>query len=286
MNDIAFAAHRKRLFGLAYRMLGSSAEAEDVVQDAWLKFDRAEQVRDAGPYLAQIVTRLCLDRLRSSRARRDTYVGPWLPEPIIGEPVSGPDAAIELADDISFALLLALERLSPFERAAFLLHDVFDLPFAEVSGVLGKSETASRQLASRARKAIRSERKSGTATPEMHRRLLNSFIQAVASGDTDGLMAMLREDVVMVTDGGGVRLAALHPIVGRDKVVRFFIKTGEKLAGKSIGLSGRDAVVNGLPGMLVYIDGELDQVQSIAVVDGRIAAIYSVRNPEKLAHLQ
>ena len=286
MNDTAFAAHRKRLFGLAYRMLGSSAEAEDVVQDAWLRFDRAEQVRDAGAYLAQIVTRLCLDRLRSSRARRETYVGPWLPEPVIGEPVTGPDAAIELADDISFALLLALERLSPFERAAFLLHDVFDLPFGEVAGVLGKSETASRQLASRARKAIRSERKSEAATPEMHRRLLNSFIQAVASGDTDGLMAMLRDDVVMVTDGGGVRLAALHPIVGRDKVVRFFIKTGQKLAGKSIGLSGRDAVVNGLPGMLIYIDGELDQVQSVAVVDGKIAAIYSVRNPEKLTHLQ
>jgi RNA polymerase sigma-70 factor, ECF subfamily len=278
--------HRKRLFGLAYRMLGSRVEAEDVLQDAWLRIAAIDDMREPGPYLTTVVTRLCLDRLRAARARREVYVGPWLPEPLVSEEELPPDAAIELADDISFALLLALERLTPFERAAFLLHDVFDASFAEVSSVLGKSEMACRQLASRARKAVRSERKAPAASREDHQRLFTSFFQAIASGDVDGLKAVLHEDVVMLTDGGGVKIAALNPIRGRDKVARFFIKIAAKSAAQWNDFTSRSATINGLPALLVYFDGELDQVQSIAVDDGKITAIYTVRNPEKLAHIR
>lgn len=278
--------HRKRLFGLAYRMLGSRAEAEDVLQDAWLRTASIDDMREPGSYLTTVVTRLCLDRLRAARARREVYVGPWLPEPLVSEEELPPDAAIELADDISFALLLALERLTPFERAAFLLHDVFDASFAEVSSVLGKSEVACRQLASRARRAVRSERKAGTASPEDHQRLLGSFFQAIATGDTDALKALLHEDVVMLTDGGGVKIAALNPIRGSDKVARFFIKLAAKSSTRWHDFTSRSATINGLPALLVYFDGELDQVQSIAVDEGKITAIYLVRNPEKLTHIQ
>ena len=286
MNEDPFAQHRSRLFGLAYRMLGSWAEAEDVLQDAWLRVARAEDVRDSGAFLTTVVTRLCLDRIGSARARREVYVGPWLPEPIVSEAELPPDAAIELADDISFALLLALERLTPFERAAFLLHDVFDAPFAEVSSVLGKSEAACRQLASRARKAVRAERRIGSASREAHQRLFGSFLQAIMTGDMERLKAVLSEDVVMLTDGGGVKLAALNPIRGRDKVVRFFTKQFSKLSSQLTSAAGRGVLVNGLPGVLVYFDGELDQVQSVAVEGEKIIAIYVVRNPEKLAHIQ
>ena len=278
--------HRTRLFGLAYRMLGSRVEAEDVLQDAWLRIAAIDDMREPGPYLTTVVTRLCLDRLRAARARREVYVGPWLPEPLVSEDELPPDAAIELADDISFALLLALERLTPFERAAFLLHDVFDASFAEVSSVLGKSEVACRQLASRARKAVRSERKVPTASREEHQRLLGSFFQAIATGDVAGLKAVLHEDVVMLTDGGGVKLAALNPIYGRDKVARFFIKIAAKSARQWDDFTSRSATINGLPALLVYFDGELDQVQSIAVDAGKITAIYMVRNPEKLSHIR
>jgi len=286
MNEMAFDQHQKRLFGLAYRMLGSRAEAEDVIQDAWLRFAAIDDARDPAAYLTTVVTRLCLDRLRSARARREVYVGPWLPEPLVSETELAPDAAIELADDISFALLLALERLTPFERAAFLLHDVFDAPFAEVATVLSKSEVACRQLATRARKAVRSERKIGRASPEEHRRLLGSFTQAIATGDVEGLKAVLHEDVVMLTDGGGRKIAALNPIRGRDKVIRFFVKISAKVATQFHSATGRGATANGLPALLIYIDGELDQVQSIAVEEGRITAIYLVRNPDKLVGVQ
>ena len=286
MSSDPLGQYRSRLFGLAYRMLGSWAEAEDVLQDAWLRIARAEDVRDSGSYLTTVVTRLCLDRIGSARARREVYVGPWLPEPVVSEAELPPGAAIELADDISFALLLALERLTPFERAAFLLHDVFDAPFAEVSSVLGKSEAACRQLASRARKAVRAERKVAPASREAHQKLFGSFLQAIMHGDVEGLKTVLSEDVVMMTDGGGVKLAALNPIRGRDKVVRFFAKQCAKFATRPPGAAGRAVLVNGLPGVLVYFDGELDQVQSVAVEGDKIIAIYVVRNPEKLAHIR
>src|SRR5262245_18302817 len=185
MEAEAFSGDRKRLLGLAYRMLGSRAEAEDVLQDAWLRYAAARDVRDPGALITTIVTRLCLDRLKSLRRRREFYVGPWLPEPLVDMRDLSPDTATELADYLYFALLLALERLSPGERAAFLLHDVFDLPFAQIASVLDKSETACRQLATRARTAVAKQRPAPAPSKEAHRRLLQAFTAAVASGDID-----------------------------------------------------------------------------------------------------
>src|SRR3954449_7345926 len=178
-DDDPLAPHRGRLLGLAYRMLGSRSDAEDVVQDAYLRFAGAQDIHNAEAFLVTVVTRLCLDRLKSARAQREVYVGPWLPEPVCDAEGLSPEAATELADDLSFALLLALDRLSPMERAAFLLHDVFDTPFSEIAAMLGRSEEACRQLATRARRAVRDERPLPAARPDNHARLLTAFGEAV-----------------------------------------------------------------------------------------------------------
>lgn len=277
--------YRGRLTGLAYRMLGSRADAEDVLQDAYLRFASAEHVGNAEAFLVTTVTRLCLDRLKSARAQREIYVGPWLPEPVLDAEALSPHAATEFADDLSYALMLALERLSPTERAAFLLHDVFDAPFAEIAAALGKSEAACRQLASRARKAVREARPAMAASPETHTRLLSAFTEAVASGDVSRLAALLRADAIALSDGGGVKAAALNPIRGADKVARFYIGLTRKLAARGAAVRLEPRAINGALGLLVYIDGVLDQALSIAADGERIAAIYGVRNPEKLARL-
>jgi RNA polymerase sigma-70 factor (ECF subfamily) len=277
------APHRGRLLGLAYRMLGSRSDAEDVVQDAYLRFAGAQDVHNAEAFLVTVVTRLCLDRLKSAKAQREVYVGPWLPEPVFDAEGLSADAATELADDLSFALLLALDRLSPMERAAFLLHDVFDTPFSEVAAVLDRTEAACRQLASRARRAVRDERPAPTATPDSHARLLQAFSDAVASGNVRQLAELLREDAVALTDGGGRKFAALNPIIGADKVARFFIGLAGKIAGHDVRI--QPAVINGVVGALLYLDGELDLTLSMAIDGEKIAAIYVVRNPDKLQHL-
>ena len=276
------APHRGRLLGLAYRMLGSRSDAEDVVQDAYLRFAGAQNVHNPEAFLVTIVTRLCLDRLKSAKAQREIYVGPWLPEPVFDAEGLSADAATELADDLSFALLLALDRLSPMERAAFLLHDVFDTPFSEVAAMLDRTEAACRQLASRARRAVRDERPAPTATPDSHARLLQAFSDAVASGNVRQLAELLREDAVAITDGGGRKFAALNPITGADKVARFFIGLAGKTAGHDVRIE--PAVINGAVGALLYLDGELDLTLSMAVDGEKIAAIYIVRNPDKLRH--
>jgi RNA polymerase sigma-70 factor (ECF subfamily) len=277
------APHRGRLLGLAYRMLGSRSDAEDVVQDAYLRFAGAQDVRNAEAFLVTIVTRLCLDRLKSARAQREVYVGPWLPEPVFDAEGLSAEAATELADDLSFALLLALDRLSPMERAAFLLHDVFDTPFSEVAAMLDRTEAACRQLASRARRAVRDERPAPTATPDSHARVLQAFSDAVASGNVRQLAELLREDAVALTDGGGRKFAARNPIIGADKVARFFIGLAGKIAGQNVRIE--PAVINGAVGALLYLDGELDLTLSMAISGEKIAAIDIVRNPDKLRHL-
>jgi len=279
-----FEAQRGRLLGLAYRMLGSRADAEDVMQDAWLRWSAADRIAidSAEAYLVTIVTRLCLDRLKSARAKREIYVGPWLPEPIPDAEALSPHAATELADDLSFALLLALERLSPLERAAFLLHDVFDAPFAEVAAALDRSEAAVRQLAARARKAVRDQRAVRRVSPDAHARLLNAFTAALASRDPGQLKAILREDVVAITDGGGRKVAALNPIRGADRVMRFFLGLRKKLDARGLSYAATPMMFNGAPGLLIAIDGVLDQVLTCSVEGAQIAAIYSVRNPDKL----
>jgi RNA polymerase sigma-70 factor (ECF subfamily) len=277
------APHRGRLLGLAYRMLGSRSDAEDVVQDAYLRFAGAQDVHNAEAFLVTVVTRLCLDRLKSARAQREVYVGPWLPEPVFDAEGLSADTATELADDLSFALLLALDRLSPMERAAFLLHDVFDTPFSEIAAMLDRTEASCRQLASRARRAVRDEHPPPATTPDSHARLLQAFGEAVASGNVARLAELLRADAVALTDGGGRKTAALNPIVGADKIARFFIGLAAKNAGHDIRIE--PAMINGAFGALLYLDGELDHTMSMAISGEKIAAIYIVRNPDKLRHL-
>jgi RNA polymerase sigma-70 factor (ECF subfamily) len=276
------APYRRRLLGLAYRMLGSRSDAEDMVQDAYLRFADAKDVRNPEAFLVTVVTRLCLDRLKSAKAQREVYVGPWLPEPVFDTDGLATEAATELADDLSFALLLALDRLSPQERAAFLLHDVFDIPFAQIAAMIDRSEPACRQLATRARRAVRDERPWPSPAPDSHEHLLTAFLQAVASGDLSQLTGLLREDAVAMTDGGGRKSAALNPIYGADKIARFFIGIAGKNSSRDIRIE--PAVINGSIGALLYVDGELDHSLSVSIDGGKIAAIYLVRNPDKLRH--
>ena len=277
------APYRRRLLGLAYRMLGSRSDAEDVVQDAYLRFIGADDVRNTEAFLVTVVTRLCLDRLKSAKAQREIYVGPWLPEPVFDTDILSTEAATELADDLSFALLLALDRLSPQERAAFLLHDVFDMPFSDIASMIGRSEPACRQLATRARRAVRNERPPPPAT-DSHAQLLQAFLEAVGSGDLSQLTGLLRDDAVAVTDGGGRKTAALNPIYGADKVARFFISVAGKAKATGQDIRIESAMINGSVGALLYMDGELDHSLSISTDGEKIAAIYLVRNPDKLRY--
>jgi len=282
-DDEAFAAERPRLLGVAYRMLGSMAEAEDVVQECFLRWyrGRPDDLRDAAAWLTTVTVRLCLDQLRAAKVRRDAYVGPWLPEPLpTGE--DDPFAALAQREDLSLALLLALEALSPRERAAFLLHDVFDYGFADIAASLDTSTENCRQLASRARRKVRAERPSPSASRAEIDRLSDAFMAACVAQDMDALLALLTEDAVAVSDGGGKVLAALRPINGADKVARFFMG----IAGKAPDGMRIDRVdLNGGPAMVAHQDGETLVTLHFEVSDGRIHRILAVRNPDKLARL-
>ena len=282
-----FELHRGRLLGLAYRMLGSRVDAEDAVQDAWLRWSATQRldIDNAEGFLVRIVTRLCLDRLKSARSKREVYVGPWLPEPIVDAEALFSHAATELAEDLSFALLLALDRLSPLERAAFLLHDVFDAPYASVAGALGRSEDACRKLASRARLAIKRNGPVPSAPDDEHARLLTAFVEAAESGDISRIECLLTEDAVALSDGGGRVLAALHPIRGADRLARFISGVVRKQIEAGVTLRVENASINGRPGLLVWADDQVVQAVAIDVVDERIATLYMVLNPDKLAAL-
>ncbi len=290
MAEAAFEARRGAMTGLAYRMLGSRAEAEDVVQDAWLRWRKveAETVREPGAFLNRVVTRLCLDRLKAARARREVYVGEWLPEPVLDAQALAPEEG-DLDADLSVAFLLTLERLSPLERAAFLLHDVFDRPFSEVAAALDRSEAACRQLAARARTHVRQDRPKGRLgskpDPETERRLTQAFMTAALTGDAEGLKAVLTEDVVFHSDGGGIVNASLKPIFGVERVLRLIEGVTRKFPPPE-GVTPRLARVNGMPGIvLVHPDGGVYQTMALEIADGRIAAVYAVRNPQKLTGL-
>jgi RNA polymerase sigma-70 factor (ECF subfamily) len=287
----AFEAERSRLTGLAYRMLGSRAEAEDVVQDAWLRWNRTDRgkIRSPGAWLTTTVTRLAIDRLRSVRARRETYVGPWLPEPLVeaqgGALGQAPDPAAfgDGLGDISLALMLVLERLTPAERAAFLLHDVFDYDYDELADILERAEPACRKLVSRARAHVRAERPRFEAAPEARARLFGAFVEAVQAGELSGLVSLLAEDATLLADGGGKARAALNPILGADNVARFLLGTAEKFGQAR---TYRPVMVNGEPGIAGYTDGALEFVATIAGDGERITAIHLVVNPDKLAGAQ
>ena len=280
---------RPRAFAIAYRMLGSVSEAEDVVQEALLRVHNAiedgEEISSPRAYAATITTRLAIDELRSARARRETYVGEWLPEPITERPEDDPARQAEVADSLSLAFLVLLESLSPEQRAAFLLHDVFDYDYDKVAEIVGTSEENARQLASRARRQVQDGRARFDVSAERRDELAASFFAAAEQGDFEGLEAMLAEDVELHGDGGGLAPAIKHPVFGRAKVAQM-LRNWFGLVGRIEGLGIRRVTVNGQPGAkFVDEDGRLLGVFALDIADGRIQAMRSIVNPEKLAHL-
>jgi RNA polymerase sigma-70 factor (ECF subfamily) len=279
--ETLFETRRPAMTGLAYRMLGSRADAEDVVQDAWLRWRKVEAatVDDGAAFLNRVVARLCLDRLKSARARREVYVGEWLPEPVVEEDFEAP-----IDEDLSVAFLLALERLTPLERAAFLLHDVFDTPFNEVAKALGRGEAACRQLAARARQHVRDERPRYKPSVDEERSLTAAFLAAALTGDEVSLRNLLTKDVVWHADGGGKVSANLNPVYGLDNAVRLLMGIWKKWPPPE-GTTARLARINGQPGIVLTHAGVVFQTMGLEIVDGRIAAVYTMRNPDKLARL-
>ncbi|MBS0334845.1 MAG: RNA polymerase sigma factor SigJ [Proteobacteria bacterium] len=281
-----FEAQRPRLMRLAYRMLGSVTEAEDAVQDAWLRWTRAgDDVAEPAAWLVRATTRLCIDRLRAAKAERAHYRGPWLPEPLV-EPLfeAGVADPVERAEDVSVAFLLALERLSPLERAVFLLHDVFDEDYASVARTLDRSEAAVRQLASRARGHVRDARPRFAVDSALVQKLATAFAAATTTSDFSALSSLLAEDAVMVTDSGGKRPAALRVLVGRDDIERLFRglqwRHGPRTAERI-----ETVRINGAPGLILHLHDGPETLALEPDADGRIAALYVMRNPDKLTRL-
>jgi RNA polymerase sigma-70 factor (TIGR02957 family) len=275
----AFVAHRNLLFTVAYEMLGSAADAEDVLQETWLRWSGVDldTVRDQRAYLVRITTRQALTRLRTLRRRKESYVGPWLPEPLLTAPDVAEDVA--LADSVSMAMLLVLETLTPTERAVFVLRDVFALEYDEIAAAVDKKQAAVRQIAHRARAHVAARRPRGVVSPAESRDALAAFQQAVETGDLQRLLDVLAPDVVLLTDGGGVVQAALAPIVGADQVA-------DILGRIRAGVSLHPAEVNGYPALIVRLDDEISAVLAIQLDDGLITGLYAVRNPEKLSRIE
>ncbi|MEV4139833.1 RNA polymerase sigma-70 factor [Dactylosporangium sp. NPDC049742] len=278
----AFVAHRNLLFTVAYEMLGSAADAEDVLQETWLRWAGVDlaTVRDQRAYLVRITTRQSLDRLRALGRRKESYVGPWLPEPLLTAPDVAAD--VELADSVSMAMLLVLETLVPIERAVFVLREVFDLGYEEIAEAVDKSPAAVRQLAYRARSHVAARRPRGVVSAAETRSALEAFQRAVETGELQSLLDILAPDVVFLGDGGGVAQAALTPIVGADAV-------GGVLAAGLANLVARSpqlAHVNGYPALILRLDGDIDTVLAVRIDEGIITGLYSVRNPQKLSRLQ
>lgn len=283
MSD-AFLEHRRLLFTGAYEMLGGVADAEDVLQDSWLRWSDVDlsTVRDPRAYLVRLVTRQALNRMRTVKRRREAYVGPWLPEPLATTPDVAED--VELADSVSFAMLVVLETLTPLERAVFVLRDVFSFEYDEIATATERSADAVRQVASRARKHVQARRPRVDATPDGATdaaQVAQRFLDAAVTGDLQALLAVLAPEVVLTSDGGGVIRAALRPIVGADKVARFL--SGIRPAGPVVEAGWTQ--VNGAPAVRLTLDGALDSVVSVDVRDGLVQEIFFVRNPDKLGHL-
>jgi RNA polymerase sigma-70 factor (ECF subfamily) len=278
-----FEQERRRLFGIAYRMLGSVSEAEDIVQDAYVRWHAVahEHVVNPQAFLVRLVTRLCIDALKSARNKRTDYVGPWLPQPLLAEDSArdNPVALQELADDLSMAFLLLLERLTPVERAVFLLHESFGFSYAEIAEVIGKSEQNCRQIARRARQHLDASRQITPADPHEHDLLLNHFLRATREGDIQDMIQILAHDAVLYADSGGKAQAARHPVTGADHVARFLIGLSRKFADR---MEIRQATINGRTGLLTYIDGQLHNATTLLIADGKIQQLFLVVNPDKL----
>jgi RNA polymerase sigma-70 factor (TIGR02957 family) len=279
----AFVAHRNLLFTVAYEMLGSAADAEDVLQETWLRWSGVDigTVREPRAYLVRITTRQALIRLRTLGRRKESYVGPWLPEPLLTTPDVAED--VELADSVSLAMLLVLETLAPTERAVFVLREVFDVGYDEIADAVGKSPAAVRQIAHRARAHVAARRPRGAVSPAETRDALDAFRRAVETGDLQRLLDTLAPDVVFLGDGGGVVQAVLVPVVGAHKVSRLLAAGVGRLAAT---MALQSAQVNGYPALIMRFDGEVDTVLAMRIDDGRITGIYAVRNPEKLSRME
>lgn len=275
-----FERQQPRMFGIAYRMLGTATDAEDILQDAFLRWrESAATAQSPEAYLTTIVTRLCLDRLKSAREQRETYIGPWLPEPVLTQPDDAA-ASLEMQESLSLAFLTLLERLNPIERAVFLLRAVFDYDYAEIAGFVDKSEAACRQIFSRAQKYVRDNRPRRAASPEAHRAVLAAFLAALGSGDLAGVTALLHDSVVSYGDGGGKAVAAARPISGADRVAPFLLGLRRIIPQ---GFAATVEEINGEAALVIRIDGRVYSVMCIETDGERIHAIRSVVNPDKLA---
>lgn len=276
-----FERHRSLLFSIAYRMLGSVTDAEDIVQEAYLRWQEVPEaeVRSPRSYLSAVVSRLSIDRLRSAQAKREEYVGPWLPEPLLSEQAEEVAVPDELRESLSMAFLVLLESLNPVERAVFLLREVFDYDYEEISRIVGKSEDNCRQIARRARQSVAARRPRFERSPEQEERLTQQFLEACMSGDMEGLVGWLSEDVTLWSDGGGKVAAAPYPIHGPERVARFLLGV---LRTVPSGFSARLARINGGPGIVGYVEGHPMSVVALEVLDGRLRSVRIVVNPEKL----
>jgi RNA polymerase sigma-70 factor (ECF subfamily) len=278
----AFVSHRNLLFTVAYELLGSAADTEDVLQETWLRWAGVDldTVQNQRAYLVRITTRQALARLRTLGRRKESYVGPWLPEPLLTAPDVAED--VELADAVSMAMLLVLETLTPTERAVFVLREVFDLDYDEIAEAVDKSPAAVRQIAHRARSHVAARRPRGVVSAAETRHALDAFQRAVETGDLQHLLGILAPDVVFLGDGGGVKQAVLRPVVGVDKVARLLATGLGRIAATA---SLRPAQVNGYPALILRLNGEIDSVVAVRIDDGLITGLYAVRNPEKLSHM-
>jgi RNA polymerase sigma-70 factor (TIGR02957 family) len=283
-----FDSHRSLLFSIAYRMLGSASDAEDVVQDAWLRYRSADSasIRSPKSFATTIVTRLCLDRLKSARATREEYIGPWLPEPVLTADTEAPDETVERAESVTLAFLVLLETLSPEERAVFILKEACDSDHAEIANTLGISVESSRQLLHRAKQRISAGKSRVTGTPASRRDVASRFAQALLSGDDVGLKNLLAADVGLWSDGGGKVLAARRPLLGRDEVMKFLVglyRTGYSRVGPRGSLELSE--VNGEPAFLMRLEKQLDSVYVISIEDEVVSGLRIIRNPDKLAYI-
>ncbi|WP_280380782.1 RNA polymerase sigma-70 factor [Nocardia wallacei] len=278
-----FLAHRNLLFTIAYEMLGSAADSEDVLQETWLRWSRigVAQVSDERAYLVRITTRQALNRLRTMNRRKESYVGSWLPEPLITAPDVAED--VELAESISMALMLVLETLSPTERAVFVLREVFDISYDEIAAAVDKTPAAVRQIAHRARRHVDARRSRASVSASQIRVVLESFQRALQAGDPQGLLDVLAPEVVPIGDGGGIKQAVPQPITGSDKVTRFMLGGIRK---HNVTFTSELTMVNGSPALIFRIDGEIDGIMAVRLEDGRITGLYFVRNPEKLTRVE
>ncbi len=278
-RSTVFEPLRQRLFALAYRMTGTKADAEDIVQEAYLRWHQADAgaVRSPEAWLVSVATRLSIDRLRKASAEREKYTGPWLPEPLFGDP--SPEERLELASDISLAFMALLERLAPVERAAFLLHDVFDRDYPEIARVLRKSEAACRQTVHRARERVRSERRRFRASEEEYRGLIEKFTEAARAGDEATLLSLFAEDATLTSDGGGVVPAARKVITDRRRIARLFLVLARKFRAR---MAQTIITVNGEPGLVTFLDGAPLTVTAFETDGSRFLALYNILNPEKL----